>query len=251
MSYILDALKKAERERNIQKVPTLMAEHEPAARTRKNRWLVFGTLLVCLGVLFWFAFFLKGIVDHPAPQLTTGQNGRGEGEIDRPAASIAPVTKMETSGERTASTAPPVVTGTGLPGSPGLPALKITDSERLQQLASSNQRPDDALEFSAQREAEERQPLARISPVIETKPEAPSPLSSRKGPLSVKEALNDMTLSILLYDENKADRMVFINGRKYVEGDMVEDFYFLDSITLQGAYLTYRGERALLRPKAK
>ena len=39
-------------------------------------------------------------------------------------------------------------------------------------------------------------------------------------PATLKEVLNEMTLSILLYDEDKAGRMVFINGRKYVEGDL-------------------------------
>ena len=74
---------------------------------------------------------------------------------------------------------------------------------------------------------------------------------SKEKPASLKEAVNGMTLSILVFDENKADRMVFINGRKYGEGEYVEDIYFLESITLEGAVLTYRGERALLRPKAK
>jgi hypothetical protein len=45
--------------------------------------------------------------------------------------------------------------------------------------------------------------------------------------------------------------MVFINGRKYVEGDYVEDKYYLESITLDGAVLTYQNERVLLKPRAK
>jgi hypothetical protein len=97
---------------------------------------------------------------------------------------------------------------------------------------------------------ERQQPRVRTSGRA-TKAEAPASDEFKQKPASLKEALNDMTLSILLFDENKADRMVYINGRKYVEGDYVEDAYFLESITLEGAMLSYRGERALLRPKAK
>ncbi len=90
-------------------------------------------------------------------------------------------------------------------------------------------------------------PVARRATPVDASAEA----ESKDKPASLKEALNEMSLSVLVYDENKADRMVFINGRKYVEGDYIEDTYFLESITLEGAVLTYRGERAILRPKAK
>ena len=41
--------------------------------------------------------------------------------------------------------------------------------------------------------------------------------------------------------------MIFINGRKYTEGDYVEGRYLIESITPDGAVLNYQGARATLK----
>ena len=61
--------------------------------------------------------------------------------------------------------------------------------------------------------------------------------------------MKDMSISILLYAENPSDRMVFINGRKYVEGDYVDGQYLLERITSDGVVLNYQGEQVTLKPK--
>ncbi|HTX53186.1 MAG TPA: general secretion pathway protein GspB [Candidatus Baltobacteraceae bacterium] len=57
-----------------------------------------------------------------------------------------------------------------------------------------------------------------------------------------------LTLDMLVYSEAEADRMVTINGRKYVKGDAVEGRYLVEEITREGVTLSYRGEKAVLRP---
>ena len=57
-----------------------------------------------------------------------------------------------------------------------------------------------------------------------------------------------MTLSVLMYADSEAERFVFINGRKYLKGDYVDDRYLIENITAEGAVLTYEGEHATLRP---
>jgi hypothetical protein len=42
--------------------------------------------------------------------------------------------------------------------------------------------------------------------------------------------------------------MVVISGRRYVKGQLVDGRYLLEDITPEGAVLSYRGERTLLRP---
>jgi hypothetical protein len=69
--------------------------------------------------------------------------------------------------------------------------------------------------------------------------------------LDLNEAVAKMNMTILFYSETKSERMVFINGRRYAEGDYVDGFYLIDSITPEGAWLSYQGNRAILRPKAK
>jgi len=57
-----------------------------------------------------------------------------------------------------------------------------------------------------------------------------------------------MTLNVFVYTNVKADRMVVINGRRYVEGQYIEELYLLEEIAPEGVVLSYQGERALLRP---
>jgi hypothetical protein len=42
--------------------------------------------------------------------------------------------------------------------------------------------------------------------------------------------------------------MVFINGRKYVEGEKIDGKYLLERITEDGATLAYQGQRLRLVP---
>ena len=51
-----------------------------------------------------------------------------------------------------------------------------------------------------------------------------------------------------MYSAMADERFVFINGRKYVEGQAVQDGWVVEQITGQGAVLTRGGDRVLLRP---
>ncbi len=59
-----------------------------------------------------------------------------------------------------------------------------------------------------------------------------------------------MTLDVLVYSERSAERMVFINSRKYVEGQRVDGRVLVEEITRGGAILSYEGQRFLLRPRS-
>ena len=66
MSYILDALKKAERERDIRKVPTLMVEHDSRkSRTRRLR-LILGLIAAGVASAILLAVFFQKLVGPPA-----------------------------------------------------------------------------------------------------------------------------------------------------------------------------------------
>ncbi|MEL0067242.1 MAG: hypothetical protein VW874_03145 [Gammaproteobacteria bacterium] len=58
MSYILEALKKSEQERNPDKVPDLSTHHRAIATEEKSGfpwvWLVIVLVVINLGALYWF-----------------------------------------------------------------------------------------------------------------------------------------------------------------------------------------------------
>jgi hypothetical protein len=57
-----------------------------------------------------------------------------------------------------------------------------------------------------------------------------------------------MTLNVLVYTQTAAERMVIINGKRYVKGDYVDGQYRIEDITREGALLGYQGEQAVLQP---
>ena len=259
MSYILDALKKAERERDIQKVPTLMTTHRPDIKHSKRPWVILGALAICAGASIWLLMLLQRTVNAPEPPRTAGEYSPTPKEPELSpsgtTASSAMPAKPEILTEKAAgpeTAAPRAIVPAGPRNSP---AANTIDSERLQQMAewmaaAARQREDDSEDSPPPEMMDRMQPRVR-TPGRTTKAEMPAAEEPRDKPATLKEVLDEMTLSILLYDEDRAGRMVFINGKKYVEGDLVESAYLLENITLEGAVLSYRGERALLRPKAK
>lgn len=80
---------------------------------------------------------------------------------------------------------------------------------------------------------------------------AAAPEVAKIQPASLQEAISKMTLSLLMYSDNKAERMVYINGKKYGEGDYIDGIYLLESITGDGAIISHQGGRTLLQPKQK
>jgi hypothetical protein len=58
-----------------------------------------------------------------------------------------------------------------------------------------------------------------------------------------------LTLDVLVYSDVPAERMVFINGRKYVEGQAVNEDAVVEQITPEGAILRRQGKQVVLRPR--
>jgi hypothetical protein len=73
---------------------------------------------------------------------------------------------------------------------------------------------------------------------------------SRRAETRPQGALGRLNLDVLVYAETAAQRMVFINGRRYVEGDLIAGLVRIEAIVPEGAMLVYEDQRLLLRPKA-
>ena len=59
--------------------------------------------------------------------------------------------------------------------------------------------------------------------------------------------LAGLRLEALIYSDVPAERMIFIKGRKYVEGDMIEDRVRIEEIQEDGVALSEQGRRSTLR----
>ena len=70
MSTILDALKKSEKERKLDKVPTLGTMRPPEERRSSGPWIVSSAFIICMtvGIVGWLYFLRSAEQVSPTPQ---------------------------------------------------------------------------------------------------------------------------------------------------------------------------------------
>jgi general secretion pathway protein B len=82
-------------------------------------------------------------------------------------------------------------------------------------------------------------------------PTPPVPRAAATGDTAVSKGVPAgvprLKLEVLVYSDTPGDRFVFINGRKYQEGQSVEDGVTLERINQNGAVLSFAGQRFTLR----
>ena len=90
------------------------------------------------------------------------------------------------------------------------------------------------------------------APVGPSGRDAARPAAAPAGPPAASSGaegeLSKLKLTVHVWAERPAERLVFINGRKYVQGDRIEDKVVLEEITQDGALVSYQGRRSLIRP---
>lgn len=232
MSYILDALRKAERERGLARVPTLTTVHEPRPTAARRRlWLVSAACVGCAVVIMLMVFYFMKSSERPTRDVDAITEKVSPPEPAGPPEAVAPSESSTVTGPLSTAISPEPLPEVAR--ETHNPVRQIPEKPRAAAAVKEREQPD------------------QIQSVPATAPEPPSAPPSREAPASLHEAMAKMNMTILITAEVPSDRMVFINDRKYVEGDHVEGHYLLESITPEGAVLSYQGERAILRPRSK
>jgi general secretion pathway protein B len=242
MSFILDALKKSENERQRQVGPSLADVQIRRRRGDKPWWVVaVGALLVVnLGVLL----VVLTRDDNPetrTPQTTTAtQPQRVETQRPLPASESRmprgnpPAVAQDPAVRSLADEAGQEVNTYGAAGEPTIvgPAAAASVPEGPPLV-----RPIDAPAVEP----------AGTQPVFEARASEPQESLPTASDLAAAGTnLPEMHLDIHVYSRNPADRFVFVNMRKYTEGQSLSEGPSLERITPEGAILSHRGSRFLL-----
>lgn len=212
MSFILDALRKSEHERQRSTLPGLAQVPLAAPTAQLPRWV-----LVLIGVLAAAVLVLGG---------AWWQSTRA------PAGLAASMPMVERSVELPA---PPAAAPRPLPElTPGLPrAAEAVSPARETGLAAAATARSEAAEPS----------FADPEPVRAADRPA---LPSAAALVAQGIALPPLRLELHAFSEQPRDRFVFINGRKYVEGERLPEGPQLVAIERTGAVLSHAGQRFLL-----
>ncbi|HRC71877.1 MAG TPA: general secretion pathway protein GspB [Candidatus Competibacter sp.] len=252
MSYILDALRKAEHERHLGRPPSLTASPAPVQPTGQRLWL---WLAVGLGLGFnaaLLAYFLTRPqpATEPATPATTAPKPTQQtlSEPGTPAGVPKPTT--EPIGSAPPATAP-TQPNSGPPAStpPKTPATVESPPTTAQPAAprknpaaaspSEAARPPSAAPVRERRQLSAPKPAP--GPTVTIGPEPPPLLETL--PAEGRRGLPDLNLDIHVYSPDRDKRFVVVNGRRYREGDPIEKGAVLESVTPNGAVLRQGGQR--------
>jgi hypothetical protein len=72
-------------------------------------------------------------------------------------------------------------------------------------------------------------------------------VSVQDAPAAVRELVSKLKLQMVVYSDVPAERLVFINNQKYLEGSALDGGLRLESIAPDSAVVTYQGHRFVLR----
>ncbi|HYD94820.1 MAG TPA: general secretion pathway protein GspB [Noviherbaspirillum sp.] len=230
MSYILEALKKAEAERKGGALPKvqILPPIAPAARNapawrRPLPSAALASLAVTLACAGWYAVTR----DKPAaPSPAASPAASPSPAVAAPAPAAAPpVARAEPAATGAQPATPPADTppaGTGAPASAPKEKPARKRAEKKTPPASAEAR------------------TAKAAPAEPREPPAPA---LRDLPEQIQREIPALAVGGYIYSGSKADRSVLINQRLLREGDEVAPGLVLERMLPNGMVLNYRGHR--------
>ena len=261
MSFILDALRKSEHERQRQSGPALVEVAVAAPKARPNRWATAAIALlvvnlVAIGVLL----LVKSRNDSPAaaaaaPAVAAPTAAATAAE---PApATTAPATQASVTQAlpQPRVTAPPPMLRPAEP-----PPVAGTRNSLEQEMSGAvpPMEPEVAVAAAATPTGPAAvTPTRRGSVVYQSLPEADSaatyapPQGStgnlpRADDMTARGALPELRLELHVWSTKPQERFVFVNGRRYREGDATAEGATVEEITRDGVIMNSGGNRFLL-----
>jgi len=241
VSYILEALKKAELQRDIGQVPGIGSDHEKPPRRVNGAWLaiVAGFLALNLVLLAWLLW--------PQAEPVPAGAGRNDQPVQRDAVIQAPAQVQ---------VAPP----------PARSVVEVPMQPHTTMVPEPNRvaTPASASPPSAQPVPPVTQPSVRpavVLPAPVTRPPVTEPLEEElaRSPVEslpvwpqipdhlFRQLKGGVRLDVHVYSDQPQDRFVLINLQKYREGDRLQEGPLVDEITPEGVILSFQGQQFLVR----
>ncbi len=237
MSYILEALKKAEHQREIGQVPRIDSEHEAIAAAPASRWVVIGVLVLLVNAGLLLALFWPGDAENvtvlPVSTPPPPPHASSEMPVARTNASLTgPAGEAPVLSSPDAIVPPARQPVRSAPAARAEPAMPRRDVEVAPPVAAPVL------------------PVPRPEPIAMPAP-APRALNLPvwpQVPTAVFQGLKgNLRLDVHVYSPRASERFVLINLQKYHEGEQLQEGAVVDEITPEGVVLSLRGQQFLLR----
>lgn len=254
VSYILEALRKAEKDRNLGKTPTLGDVTTPSSRPPENRGPSRRTLALIVLVLV-LALLAVGIWPRIEPVPASDSVITGP-PVAAPSVPTAPVAadRLEPAAELEVALEEPALDEAVVADTLDDLLDDSTGAASLQDEARSPRVDPLAEAFDGQGDAEGRADEPTVEPPSAS--EAPAPSSGdavasqfpllRDMPSDYRAAFPALRVDVHVYDADPARRWAMINGKKAVEDSTLAEGPRVVEITAEGLILDYRGRSTLL-----
>ena len=235
MSFILDALRKSEHERQRSAVPGL--SHVPLATPRRE---LPGWVLLVIGVLAAAVLVLGGAWWQSQRSLTAPV-ASPPAAVTAPAASTPPTAAAPAPVAAPTIAAPPPATA---PTTAAIAAPPVQQPAVAVAAATSTQDSESAAAL------EERTQSLASAAIVPKRPAPTGPtLPSAAALLAQGIDVPPLKLELHAYSDKPGERFVFINGRKYKEGERLTEGPEVVTIEPNGVVLSQRGQRFQLAPE--
>jgi general secretion pathway protein B len=258
MSFILDALKKSESDRQRKNGPALFEVKVAPPRTHLPAWAIAiaALLVVNLAIVMWM------VMRHPA------RAGAGAESSTAPAAAAptpatqgaAPLTALASASgaaatlsaaaasaspaqPRAPAAAPPGPAPTPAASADAAPAPPSSSQPSQPSVAADGTNPDDYA--PAEEAPAASQPSGLFSGRVRRGTAAGVPLY-QDAAATPGTQIPQLRLDLHVFAARPQDRFVMINMHKVHEGDTLPEGVHVDNITPEGAVLSYNGSRFLL-----
>lgn len=242
MSYILDALRKAERERNLGQTPDLRSAPAASPSTRRpiitktqRRLAGIAVIALCIGLALWLR----------APRTNTAAVAT---EPAAPVVTTAPTPAVEAPPPAPTESGPAQLDDLLDPETPKK-SLPIEEQRRLSTAAAPQPAPAKTAPASTptpvETPAEPEKPT--MAEQAASEPELPPEIKPLKqmNP-DYRGNFPKIRIDVHAYDEDPARRFVMINGRKYREGETITEGPSITAIESDGVVFNYNNQEVLV-----
>ncbi|HZE90848.1 MAG TPA: general secretion pathway protein GspB [Rhizobacter sp.] len=226
MSYILDALRRADAERGRGAVPSIYSQADlpaPAGRAARSRnallvWAVVALSVALLGMLVWV---MRGRTATPTAAESAPLTAQLPSTAPTPPQEAAPAPSPAVAPATTAAAPPAAV--------PVLPAPAARPAAS-RQMPAATQSPTLAQTAKPATQPATTTAASRVYAVHEL-------------PDDIRRGLPTLAVGGAMYSANAANRMLIINGQLMHEGDKLAPDLVLEQIKLKSAVLRYKNYR--------
>jgi general secretion pathway protein B len=219
MSFILDALRKSESERQVQDTPGFADVPQATQRSPQPVWVWAIGALLAVNILVLIGVLLRPDSNPSQPAI-----------VDTRATEAPPLRNEEPVPVEVIRETPPKVVATALPAN----SESTSDTQAAAPIST----------------AVETNPTPRAKRIVSQPRSGPAVRDGLKSLNELRAAgllqLGDLHIDIHVYSEQIEDRFVFVNMRKYKERATLDEGPLIREITPDGVVLEHSGIRFLL-----